>query len=166
MRRISIGAGLLLVTLFVTADPARAQSGWDAGASTGGWWGRPATAPPEVPGGQDWFAAWVGSVSLGRYWSPNFKTEIDATWAGQGERYVLSQVTLPGERTPRFISSEEAYTESSLAALVTWQFGRNWWVHPFLQGGVSWDRERVETETFLPINTGVPVFETSEETRS
>lgn len=149
---------VLFIMLFVTGRPALAQASWDIAGLTGGWWGRPEDASIPAQYDDDWFGAWSGSFSVGRYWTPHIKTELDATIAGEGDRYVTRQIVLPGERSPRFFSSEEHWQERSLAALVTVQAGRNWWVHPYLQGGVSFDWDRVRSDSF-PIFIGqTPVW--------
>jgi hypothetical protein len=157
MRKVQ-PAAVRLVTLFVTlvlgsAVPAAAQRSWDVAGFTGGWWGRPEEASTPERYDDEWFGAWVGSMSVGRYWSPFIKTEIDATLSSEGDRYVTQQVVLPGERSPRFFSTETQHQERSVAALLTLQAGRNWWVHPFIQGGVSVDWDRVRTTAF-PILIG------------
>jgi hypothetical protein len=121
---------------------------WDVAGLTGGWWGHPRDESGEVLSEDDWFAAWLGSVTVGRYWTANIKTELDATITSEATRYVTYQVRIPGERTPRFYSADERHREQSVAALVTVQAGRNWWVHPFVQGGVSVDWDRVRSHPF------------------
>jgi hypothetical protein len=144
----------LLVTLVVgSAVPASAQRSWDVAGFTGGWWGLPEDAATPERYDDGWFGAWVAAISAGRYWTPFIKTEIDAAFTSEGDRYVTRQVVLPGERNPIFVATDSHHQQGSVAALVTLQAGRNWWVHPFLQGGVSldWDRMRVTT---LPIVVG------------
>jgi hypothetical protein len=162
MRKVQ-PAAVRLVTLFVTlvlgsAVPAAAQRSWDVAGFTGGWWGRPEEASTPERYDDEWFGAWVGSMSVGRYWSPFIKTEIDATLSSEGDRYVTQQVVLPGERSPRFFSTETQHQERSVAALLTLQAGRNWWVHPFIQGGVSVDWDRVRTTAFPILIGATPVF--------
>jgi hypothetical protein len=154
---------LLVTLLFSSAVPAHAQRSWDVAGFTGGWWGRPEDASTPERYDDEWFGAWVGSISAGRYWTPFVKTEIEATLTSQADRYVTRQILIPGERNPLFVSSESQHQEGSVAALVTLQAGRNWWVHPFLQGGVGLDWDRVRSTTLPIIVGGRPVVPAREE---
>ncbi len=147
--RPRIGVALVLVVLLVSPWPAVAQQrSWDVAGQTGGWWGHPRgeSGTPFID--DDWFGAWLGSVTVGRYWTTHIKTELDATFTSEATRYIAYQVLIPGERTPRFYTADERRSERSVAALVTLQAGRNWWVHPFVQGGVSMDWDRVRSHVF------------------
>ena len=157
------GAGARFVTLFVTlltgwAVPAAAQPSWDFAASTGGWWGHPREASTAERYDDEWFGSWLGSVSIGRYWTDHIKTEVDATVGSTGQRYVVRQIQLPGERSPRYYSFTQQYREQSLAALVTLQAGRNWWIHPFLQAGVSVDFDEVRYGDYPEFISGPAPF--------
>lgn len=171
MRRlptVAVRLVTLFVTLFLLSRPAFAQRSWDFTAGTGGWWGRPDGADTAEPYDDEWFGTWTGSVSLGRYWTEHIKTEVDATFTSEGERYIVRQVQFPGERAPRFFTVNQQHQERSVAALMTLQAGRNWWVHPFLQGGVSVDWDEVRSEEFPPFITGSPPIglPTSPETKT
>jgi hypothetical protein len=147
-------AAFVMMTL---AGQAIAQGHrWDVSGGTGGWWGRPERAADPIVKSDDWSGAWLGSVTIGRYWTEHLKTEFDAALTSEATRYAVYTVTIPGDRLPRYYSTEDRHQQRSLAALVVLQAGRNWWVHPFVLAGVSADWDRVRAELIPLVSSGSP----------
>ena len=108
----------------------------------------------------DWYNAFAGGVSAGRYLTPHFKTEIHAAMAREGRIYSQDPVPLTAP-FPVFRSREHYFRTVSVGAGVSYQFLENQWFHPFVGGGLEVLREhhRVRVpEQFLPQRaTGVPM---------
>jgi hypothetical protein len=146
MLRIFPGYSLTIV-LLVFPVVAAAQPHWDA-AGTAGVLG---SHSPDVDGRRhvdDWFHVAQGGLIVGRHVSTHLKVEIDASVSTAGRQYVEWQVNVPGFPYPYPLVAELRTSVRSLGAALTWQFGDNDWVHPFVRGGVSADFERQHTRTW------------------
>jgi len=141
---------LLLAALICAGGVANAQpapgpvTGFDVSASIGLF-----TADRSEPGDEgccaSWSAGFFKGLSAGYYWTDHLKTEIEAGAPGQTEAYTYSSVRLANGRVAS-ISDERTYTGSKLSASQVYQFGRNVGFHPYVLGGVDFDRERIELE--------------------
>ena len=90
----------------------------------------------------DWFHTGVGSVTVGRYFTPHLKVEFDATATGTGTQFIQHYVTVPGVAARYPVGAEAEMSLRSLGAAATWQFYENEWVHPFVFAGLSADFDR------------------------
>ena len=108
----------------------------------------------------DWYNAFAGGVSAGRYLTPHLKAEIHAAMTREGRIYSRDPVPLT-EPFPVFRSREHYFRTASVGAGASYQFLENQWFHPFVGGGVEILREhhRVRVpEQFLPQRApGVPM---------
>ena len=152
---------LLLILAFVpwraygqTAVPVRTD--WDIAATTGLFGGY----RPRTEGGSGyqelWFQNVQGGITVGRYLTPHVKLELEATTTTGGTQFRERLVTVPGAPYPYPIGSEVRTSVSSIGAAVTWQFGNNEWVHPFVQAGVVTDFDRVTVRTWEQFVFGTP----------
>jgi hypothetical protein len=143
---------IVLVALFACA-PAQAQivsltpnnpKQWDFAIDTG-WLGGNKDGLAEE--WNDWYDTFASSVEVGRYWTPNLKTEASVGVTNTGSVYTQEQVVVPGQPSPIFFSREHHFGLTTLRLGATYQFLENSWVHPFVSGGVQlgWERHRVET---------------------
>lgn len=139
-------ASLALVILLSPAVAA-AQSKWDVAGSAGVL----GSHAPDLGSRRyvdDWVhVAQVGLI-VGRYLSSHLKVELDASATTAGRQYVEWQVNVPGFPYPYPLVAELTTSVRSLGAALTWQFGDNDWVHPFVRGGVSADFERQHMRTW------------------
>jgi hypothetical protein len=142
----------------VTLTPVDPKQ-WDASISIG-WLGGDKHDVAER--WNDWYDTFATSVDVGRYWTPNLKTELSATLTSGGTIYSTQQIAGPGR--PIFISREHAFDVRALNASATYQFLENAWAHPFLSAGVhvACERERVATFPFVndPFPPRAPVRDT------
>jgi hypothetical protein len=137
----------LAIVLFASPVVAAAQPQWDV-AGTVGMLGSHA---PDVDGGRhvdDWFHVTQGGLIVGRHVSRHVKVEIDASATTSGRQYIEWQLNLPGFPYPYPLVAERRTSVRSVGAALTWQFGDNDWVHPFVRGGVSADVERQHLRTW------------------
>ena len=148
---------ILFIVAFLVTHAAAAQpvvlapsnpKHWDAALSIG-WLGGNKDAIAER--WNDWYDTFATSVDVGRYWTPQLKTEARVTATTRGEVYVHDQVAVPGQPFPVFFSREHSYSLTAVDVSAQYQFFDNTWIHPFLGAGVqlAWERHSVETP-FIP----------------
>jgi hypothetical protein len=145
MRIIPVSS--LAVVLFLLPIVAAAQPQWDVTGAAGVL----GSHSPDVDGRRhvdDWFHVWQGALIVGRHVSRHLKVEIDASATTGGRQYVEWQVDVPGFPYPYPLVAELRTSVRSLGAALTWQFGDNDWVHPFVRGGVMADVERQHIRTW------------------
>jgi hypothetical protein len=134
---------LSFVILFVPGAAAAqsAAPAWDVAVSGGLF----AAHTPRVStsGYQDrWLHAVQGGAVVGRHLSPHLKVEVEATATTSGTELRERLVTVPGVPYPYPIPTNVTMSTCSLGSALTWQFGRNEWVHPFVQAGLAADFDR------------------------
>ena len=96
-------------------------------------------------------SGWFG-LTLGRYWTENIKTEVDAGSAGTADGFYYDEsFRLPPYGPPA--SVHDSNVQVSAAQL--YQFFHNAWVHPFVGAGVVLAREQYEAGRPA---TQVPVY--------
>lgn len=123
-------------------DPAR----WDIAGSVG-WLGADTTGLGTV--GDDWYDAFAGQLSIGRYVTSHVKIEIHGGMTGEGRIYRVEQLALPGA-PPAFLAQEHYFRNASVGAGLSYQFFDNQWFHPFAGGGIEVLRERDRVEMQPP----------------
>lgn len=129
-------------SLAQTADPPK----WDFSATTGLFSSRPATATTDRYG-ERWYSSVRAGVSVGRYWTPNLKTEVEVMTSAEGRRYASRTAILAGG-THWSYGAHEYFRASQGSARVVWQLLDNRWVHPYLLAGVALDADR--QRAFVP----------------
>jgi hypothetical protein len=77
------------------------------------------------------------------------KLEVGASAAGEGRSWSNETPLGPAGQPLSYISSQHAHRVSTFSAGVTYQFGRNAWVHPYLGAGVDIDRDRRRTSSWV-----------------
>ena len=151
--------GVLLFVLTLIPAVASAQPKWDV-AGAGGFLAGYTPRPDDARGYQDlWFQNVQGAAIVGRHLSPHLKLELETSLTTLGSQFRERQVSVPGYPSAFSIGSEVFTRVASVGAAVTYQFGRNEWVHPFLQAGLSADFDRLTVRTweqFVYSNTRLP----------
>jgi hypothetical protein len=128
------------------ADPAR----WDVGGHTGWTGGNKSGIAAEW---DEWYEAWSGGFSVGRYLTPHLRTEIQATFTQRARAAGRDLIDVPGAPFPIFQPRDHRFTTAMLGAGIAYQFGTNQWFHPFVGGGADVMREHQETQSY-PV--GIP----------
>lgn len=156
MRRITwiIVVFLRLAGLAEAQDAAEASSidalsneaRWDVSATAGLLSSNP--APSKHPYANEWYFAGRYAVSIGRYWSPHLKTEIELVNTSEGERYIERVANLPGVPHSYVYTARERHTLRQVSGRTVWQFFENAWVHPYVFAGLVYDADHVAT--FVP----------------
>lgn len=136
----------------VSLTPADA-SRWDVtGQFT--WLGE--RRPHEAFFSSGWFKVVSGTGSVGYYWTPHLKAELDVSASGEGESYSIEQIAIPGSNSSLYLQREHRVRLTTLSAGLHRQFFENTWFHPFIGGGIELLREREVIETPIP-RAPVPV---------
>jgi hypothetical protein len=115
---------------------------WDVTGSAGIFIHHPEVEAPDAYY-DDWYSQPLGAVVLGRHFGPHFKLELDVSASGEGRQYISRSVAVPQSPLPILFSAERYSDVREVGVLATWQFFENEWIHPFVQGGVIVDVERV-----------------------
>ena len=141
MRRFAPVLGILLFGTAAAAQPVDRPK-FDVNLSAGFFEARP-EEDESTNTYQHWYGEGRYAAGLGYYWTENFKTEIEFAHTSEGSRYVQDFVTIPapgGQVFPYSFESFHRIQQTSVRAV--WQFLDNAWVHPYLNGGVVYERER------------------------
>lgn len=135
---------LLFALFMLLPEGALAQSSdapkWDFAITTGLFVGRPVSNEPSYYG-DNWYSAARAGLSVGRYWTPHIKTEVEVMTSGEGMRYSQRTASLPDGSTWPY-GAQEYFRLSQGSARVVWQLLDNRWIHPYLLAGVSVDADR------------------------
>lgn len=123
-----------------TTTPAGSQKRWDAGGTVGLFQSSPDSIG--APYGDDWYFEGRYAVSVGRYWTEHFKTEVEFATTGEGFRYAQRFANVPGVPPQYSYGVEEYFRLNQLSGRVVWQFLENSWVHPYVFAGAAYDAER------------------------
>jgi hypothetical protein len=153
MKHISVAAAVTAAVLLVTqaagAQERPAISLMPAGDRTwdlAGHAGWSASHKPDIGAEwDDWYNAFAGGVSAGRYLTPNVKAEIHAVEAREGRIYSQDPIS-PADAFPAFRPREHYFRTTSIGASVSYQFFENQWFHPFAGGGLEVIREHHRVE--------------------
>jgi opacity protein-like surface antigen len=141
----------LLVLVFVPAL-AHAQAPptgrWDIAGTAGLFAGHTPRTTDGAGYHELWFHSVQGGVTLGRYFTPHLKLELEGSASTRGKQYRERLVAVPGYPFPYPIGSEAFTSVRSLSAALVWQFRENEWLHPFAQAGVGTDFDRVSIRTW------------------
>ena len=94
-------------------------------------------------GGSDqWYSVAAIDASVGHYWTPHIKLELDVGTAAQGEIDSAEPAAAPGVPFPFPRYREHKLRETTVGATATYQFFENQWVHPFVGAGIELVHER------------------------
>ena len=88
-----------------------------------------------------WYEVATGGASVGYYWTPHLKAELDFASSTQGQTYSVEPVP-PFPSFPTFVTSEHEFRLATVAAALNAQFFENTWFHPFVGAGIELTRER------------------------
>jgi opacity protein-like surface antigen len=143
MRKIA----LLLLLLPGATRPAEAgqpeaappRKSWDAAITI---------AAAEVRPGQNdarsydnWFFQGRYAVQVGGYWTAHVKTELEFAKFGEGSILLQDYAPLPGSPYSFPYTLESRHQLDQLQLRMTYQFGDNAWVHPYVSAGVFGTRD-------------------------
>lgn len=119
--------------------PAR----WDVSVHSG----RQGLNRRDVPAGWDsWYEAPHLTGSVGFYWTPNLKIEVDLARSAAASLFVPQTYQVPGQPWPYTRGREHRLSTLGAAAGVHYQFFDNRWFHPFVGAGVEVVRERARAD--------------------
>jgi outer membrane protein W len=93
-----------------------------------------------------WYEVATGGATVGYFWTPHLKTELDVTTSTQGEAYSVEPVP-PLPPFPTFVQREHEFHLMTVSAGLTAQFFENAWFHPFVGAGIDVIREREQIQT-------------------
>jgi hypothetical protein len=117
---------------------------------------------PELGRWDQWYSVAAIDGSVGRYWTPHFKTEFEVGIAGVGSIDGEESTPVPELPFPYARYRDHKLRETTAGATAMYQFFENQWVHPFIGGGVELVRERhvadalpAETIRFSTVNPNV-----------
>ena len=125
------------------AAPSPWQARFDVAAGLGWFNGRP------DEGYERWYneSLWFGAEG-GFFLTENVKLEVGASAATEGRSWSTETPLDSAGQPLSYITSQHEHRISTFSAGVTYQFGRNAWVHPYLGAGVDIDRDRVRTSSW------------------
>lgn len=84
----------------------------------------------------------IGSAGGGWYWSPHFKTEVDAHTTSRSSFYHFEQILTGDQRGTRY--SRITYETQTIAAVQTYEFLSNSWFTPYAGAGLAVARQTRE----------------------
>jgi len=93
-------------------------------------------------------ALWYG-LEGGYFITEHVKAEIGVSAATEGFSWSSDTPVDSAGRPVAYISSQHTHRVGSFSVGVTYQFGSNAWVHPYLGGGVDIDRDRVRSTSWV-----------------
>jgi hypothetical protein len=88
-----------------------------------------------------WYEVATGGATVGYYWTPHLKAELDVSTSTQGRTHSIEPVP-PFPGLPTFVTSEHEFRLTTVAAAFNAQFFENTWFHPFAGAGIEVTRER------------------------
>ena len=97
------------------------------------------TIPPI--NGNDWYSSARAGLSVGRYWTPNLKAEVEVMTSTEGMHYAQRMVT-QADGGPWPYGAQEYFRLSQGSARVVWQMLENRLIHPYVLAGVTVDADR------------------------
>jgi len=90
-------------------------------------------------GGSDrWYSVAAIDGSVGHYWTPHIKLELDVGTTGQGEIAGAEPAAASGLPFPFSRYREHKLRETTIGGTAMYQFFENQWVHPFVGAESSW----------------------------
>jgi hypothetical protein len=96
-----------------------------------------------------WYEVATGGATVGYYWTPHLKTELDVTTSTHGQAYSVDPV--PVFPSVLFVQREHEFRLTTVSAGLTAQFFENAWFHPFVGTGLDLIREREHIQTTTQI---------------
>jgi hypothetical protein len=96
----------------------------------------------ELAGYDHWYSVAAINASVGRYWTPHLKTELEVGTAAQGEIGGAELAVAPCLPFPFPRYRDHKLRETTVGAIAMYQFFDNQWVHPFVGTGVEVVHER------------------------
>jgi hypothetical protein len=134
---------------FQPADPKK----WDATFLVG-WLSR--NKSDVAPDWNDWYDAASFAVSLGYYWTPHLKAELELSATTPAALQADNVLFLPGDLYPYYRPREHRFQATQAGASLVYQFLENRWFHPFVAGGVMATREteRAREVVSIPVVRG------------
>ena len=144
---------LLLLTLAGGAEAGQVEAPrpgkrWDAAITVAAAEVRP--LPNDARSYDNWFLQGRYAVQFGGYWTAHIKTEFEYATFGEGSIFLQEYQRLPGVPYDVPYTRESIHQLNQLQARLTWQFGDNAWVHPYVSGGVFGSRDNSRYYTGAP----------------
>ena len=135
----------IFIVFLAVPDPALAQppgdpKKWEVAGSAALFYAAP--GDNDTQHRDQWYFEGRYSAAIARYWTENFKTEVEYAISGEGSTYRQEFRTVPGNPPNYPYGVESLHRLEQASIRMVWQFGTNRWVHPYLSGGFVGDRER------------------------
>jgi hypothetical protein len=154
MKRLTTFLSLALLAVATNADAQQ----WDATGQVA----LLKRNKPELTEFDHWYSVAAVDGTVGRYWTPHFKTEFEIGTAAEGTIDGAANVPVPGRSYPYYRYREHKLRETTAGAAVMYQFFDNRWVHPFVGGGFEVARERHFADSLpagtVRVSTAVPTL--------
>ena len=96
----------------------------------------------DLGGSDQWYSVAAIDGSVGHYWTPHMKLELDVGTAAQGEIDGAEPTAAPALPFPFPRYREHKLRETTVGATAMYQFFENQWVHPFVGVGAELVHER------------------------
>ena len=146
---------IALVLLLLLVSTGRAEAGQPETAQLRRKWDAAITiAAAEVRPGQNdarsydnWFFQGRYAVQLGGYWTEHVKTELEFAKFGDGSILFQDYARLPGSPYTVPYTLESRHQLDQLQLRMTYQFGHNAWVHPYVSAGMFGTRDHWDHHT-------------------
>ena len=107
-------------------------------------------------GGSDqWYSVTAIDGSVGHYWTPHIKLELDVGTTGQGEIAGAEPAAASGLPFPFPRYREHKLRETTIGGTAMYQFFENQWVHPFVGAGVELVHERHVADSLPATNVTI-----------
>ena len=99
-----------------------------------------------------WYEVAAGGATVGYYWTPHLKAELDVSTSTQGRTYWVEPVP-PFPAVPSYVTSNHEFRLNTVAAALNAQFFENTWFHPFVSAGIelTHEQEHIERVTSIVI---------------
>jgi hypothetical protein len=122
--RLTVVAIAWTATLVTDAEAQTAvaqQSNWDVSFVAGYLGVRPEIEVPDRFGDR-WYDAAQAGVTLGRYFTPHLKAEVELSTSTEGHQWINRLVTVPGASNPVPFGTERFATLRGISGALVYQF--------------------------------------------
>jgi hypothetical protein len=154
MKRLTTFLGLALLAM---ASNAAAQQQTHLTLPTDGKWDAAGQLAllnrnkAEFNGWDHWYSVAAIDGTVGRYWTPHFKTEFEIGTAAEGNIHGDERIAAPGLPVPFPRYRDHKLRETTVGATAMYQFFENQWVHPFVGAGAELVHERHKADSLPPM---------------
>jgi hypothetical protein len=124
---------------------------WDVNLNAGIFGHRPAASDYSY---DNWYNEGRYAASIGYYWTEHLKTEIEFAHSPEGDLHFQELSRVPGTGALHSVYGQSFHRLQQTALRLVWQFGRNAWIHPYVNGGAVLDADR--QRRYSPVTYSYP----------